>query len=83
WGANGLFKIEPDGATTFVPQQTGGNFTDPDGQIYQSFSQQEALAFFTSGDMIWTGEIGAAGRIAECDPSYVEDPDKEDEDEQP
>ncbi|MCB0191812.1 MAG: hypothetical protein KDJ65_07700 [Anaerolineae bacterium] len=81
WGANGLFEIDTDGTTTFVPQQSGGQFVDPDGTIYESFSQQEALAFFTTGDMIWTGEIGAPGRIAECDPSYIDDGEEEEEEE--
>jgi len=73
WGANGLFEVQPNGTTHFVPQATGGKFTSPEGIEYDQFTLQEALQFFASGDAFWTGEQGASGRIAECDPLFVEE----------
>jgi hypothetical protein len=73
WGANGLFEIQPDGTASFVPQATGGNFTSPEGIEYERFTLQEALQFFATGDAFWTGEHGAPGRIAECDPQFNEE----------
>lgn len=71
WGAAALFKVCPDGSIFLVPQQTGGVFVDPDGVLHESFTLEEALALFASGDAIWIGAHGEAGRIGECDPQYV------------
>jgi hypothetical protein len=70
WGANGLFEVTPDGVVSFVPQATGGKFVSPAGVEYERFTLQEALQYFASGDVFWTGSHGAAGRIAECDPQF-------------
>lgn len=71
WGIVALFKVNPDGSIYLVPQQTGGRFVDPDGVEHQSFTLAEALSFFASGDAIWIGAHGEAGRIADCDPQFV------------
>ena len=71
WGASALFQINPDGSTFLVPQETGGRFVDPDGIEHTSFTRQEALDLFASGDAIWIGDHGEAGRIGECDPHYM------------
>jgi hypothetical protein len=78
WGANGLFEITPDGAVSFVPQATGGKFVSPTGVEYERFTLQEALHYFASGDVFWTGAHGEPGRIAECDPQF--NPDEEEKD---
>jgi hypothetical protein len=70
WGVVALFKVYPDGRTELVPQQTGGRFVDPEGIEHQSFSREQALEFFASGDAKWLGSHGQAGRIGECDPQY-------------
>jgi hypothetical protein len=71
WGVVALFKVCSDGNIFLVPQQTGGKFLDPDGIEHESFTLAEALAFFASGDAIWIGAHGEAGRIGECDPQYM------------
>jgi hypothetical protein len=71
WGVVALFKVCPDGCIFLVPQQTGGWFVDPDGIEHRSFTLAEALGFFASGDALWIGAHGEAGRIGECDPQYV------------
>jgi hypothetical protein len=71
WGAVALFKVCPDGSIFLVPQQTGGRFVDPDGIEHVSFTLAEALDLFASGEAIWIGAHGEAGRIGECDPQYV------------
>lgn len=70
WGVVALFKINPDGSVELVPQQTGGKFIDPEGIEHKSFTLQEALSFFASGDAIWIGAHGEPGHIGECDPQY-------------
>jgi hypothetical protein len=71
WGVVALFQINPDGSIFLVPQETGGRFVDPDGIEYRSLTRQEALSLFASGDAIWIGDHGEAGRVGECDPQYV------------
>ena len=71
WGAAALFKVCPDGSIFLVPQQTGGRFVDPEGIEHDYFTLEEALGFFASGDAVWIGAHGQAGRIGECDPQYV------------
>lgn len=71
WGAVALFKVNADGSIFLVPQQTGGNFVDPDGIEHNSYTLEEALGFFASEDALWLGAHGEAGRIAECDPQWV------------
>ena len=71
WGVAALFKVCPDESIFLVPQQTGGRFVDPEGIEHDYFTLEEALGFFTSGDAIWIGAHGEAGRIGECDPQYV------------
>ncbi len=71
WGVVGLFKISPDGTTEFVPQESGGKFVDPEGIEHKSFSLEQVLEFFASGDAKWLGTHGELGRIAECDPQFV------------
>ncbi len=70
WGAAALFEVNPDGSTELVPQQSGGKFVDPEGIEHKSFSLEQALEFFASGDAKWLGTHGEAGRIGECDPQY-------------
>ncbi len=68
WGANALFQVYPDGSIYLVPQMTGGTFRSPDGIEHERFTLDEALRFFETGDMLWTGEHGEPGRISLCDP---------------
>lgn len=70
WGTVALFKISSDGRAELVPQQSGGWFTSPAGIESKSFSREQALEFFASGDAQWLGTHGQAGRIGECDPQY-------------
>jgi hypothetical protein len=67
-GVVALFKIDPDGTISAVPQQTGGIFVDDEGTEHDSYTLEEALGFFASGDAVWTGEHGESGRIEDCDP---------------
>jgi hypothetical protein len=67
-GVVALFKIDPDGTIWAVPQQTGGIFVDDEGIEHDSYTLEEALGFFASGDAVWTGEHGESGRIEDCDP---------------
>ena len=69
WGIIGLFKVDPDGSIEFITQQPGGKFVDPEGVEHESFTLEETLGFFASGDARWTGDYGEPGRIAECDPT--------------
>lgn len=70
WGTVALFKISADGGVELAPQQSGGWFTSPEGIESKSFSREQALEFFASGDAKWLGAHGQAGRIGECDPQY-------------
>jgi hypothetical protein len=70
WGAAALFKISPDGTVELVTQQSGGKFTDLEGIEHESFSREQALELFASGDAKWLGTQGEAGRIGDCDPQY-------------
>lgn len=70
WGTVALFKIFSDGRTELAPQQSGGWFTSPEGIETQSFSREQALEFFASGEAKWLGTHGQAGRIGECDSQY-------------
>lgn len=69
WGVVGLFKIDPDSTITFVPQETGGKFVDPTGVEHESFTLDETLGYFASGDAVWIGTHGEPGRIEDCDPT--------------
>ena len=71
WGVSALFKISSDGRIELVPLQTGGKFIDPEGIEHESFSREQALEFFASGDAKWLGTHGEAGHVADCDPQYM------------
>jgi hypothetical protein len=71
WGVVALFKISPDGSIMLVPQQTGGRFVDPEGIEHDSFTLEQALELFATGNALWLDDHGEAGRIGECDPQYV------------
>lgn len=69
WGAVGLFQVDPDGTSTFVPQQTGGKFVNPDGFEFRRIALDRTLNYFATGQGIWTGDFGLPGRIEKCDPT--------------
>lgn len=71
WGIVGLFRIAPNGDITFVPQRPAPHFVDPEDNTYNRLSLQETLELFASGDAVWIGQHGEAGRVGECDPQYV------------
>ncbi len=71
WGVVGLFRIAPGGEITFVPQRPAPHFIDAEDNTYDRLSLQETLELFASGDAVWIGQHGEAGRIGECDPQYV------------
>jgi len=76
-GTVGLFRVDPDGTISFVPQETGSYFLDPDGTKHESLTLEQALGYFASGDAIWLGEHGDPGRIQACDPTFGEQPAEE------
>ncbi len=69
WGAVGLFQVNPDGSMELVTQQTGGKFVSPDGFEFTRITLDRTLAYFASGQAIWTGDYGQPGRIEKCDPT--------------
>lgn len=71
WGVVGLFRIAPNGDITFVPQRPAPHFVDPEDNTYTRLSLQDTLELFASGEAVWIGQHGEAGRIGECDPQYV------------
>lgn len=70
WGEVALFKISSDGSVELVPEQSGDKFIDPEGIEHTSFTREQALEFFASGDARWLGTHGEPGRIGECDPQF-------------